>query len=356
MLTAKQRKALNLAPASARAGMRTNFLAQNKNVVNSAQNSKTGQNKTARSARAGKGQGGQKVMFNRMLDAFSPEPRPLALAMGYATALTGRATYTLGIPENEGRVIVFNPAVTTVHPCQTFRFSAAGTYIATSSELLGVGAIYTTPPEEVLISKGSIRYRDVTRALDAGGVTRILKTAQSLSISNPPSQDQVTDLLGLVTQNPRMVSYGTELRGQAHTWHSHMVNVPVASSFQPFNARGISAACGDPTWTTTIVVIEPFSTSRDVVLDVGLGCYTRYDAANVLTHMARPIPNQSLGVEQAIHSAAQAVGSWSEEAFLALGRGASEALTGAGRYFTGRALATGARALADAAPRLALGV
>lgn len=250
-----------------------------------------------------------KVGVENQFNAFaSREPTALAFAVGPTTYLSGLNSVQYDTnPAAAGaytkaRLIAFSIAPN-VNQLQmaTFGGDGAATTGMVGNEH-GVSVFSSDPPSLAIAGRASLRLRNITKQLNAGGVVRILRTS-----SPPATYDQNSELhsaMEYVRQHPKTVSYsGFELL-TTHTWNLAPSNQSKLIDFLDWNKTASPGAGAwynevikDQGMNSLFVLIEP---NTDVNLFEITWCaqyHCRYDSSSqALTNMASPPPTKPLAL------------------------------------------------------------
>lgn len=279
-------------------------------------------------------------------DPFHPNPeRPLALVGGGATCVRGRHTLSWTVGAGQTYVGVFNARGGAY--CLSF-FQ----YLATPSTLNDynlLSQMYTPAPDTALITKGGIQIVDVTKALDRGGVLKVLRTPQSLLIDPGAtiSVAQQDAIVNFVRGSPHTKVHGTDMV-EGKTFLQHIVDGVKYQQFEAFRATTTDMRdhLDDPALSNIILLAEAYSgASRTFEVTIGATAYVRYPAIGVLQSMQKAIPRASQETIMAHNSIMDAVGSAASYVGDAALTGLSDAVRQVSYYGTGRALAGAMRRL-----------
>lgn len=244
-------------------------------------------------------------------NAFGPQtPQALAFSIGPATHLGGLATSSQTTSTTDPKMYVFQPSggydQVAIAESTTggSTFNWIGNIGITST---GIGnSPSSSSPTQVLCSRGSIRIRNTSRAADAGGVVRVLRTGTPVDFGAP----SLGGLYDYVKNNPRTHTYSGSSLTMAHQWDSIPVDQTSYSTFcDPASAYTILNTDRSPAVSSIIIIFESFSTVQDYEFTLAACYYGRYRYAGPLASMAVPPPTVSLGLTNKFRDIAESVGS-----------------------------------------------
>lgn len=226
------------------------------------------------------------------INAFSHRiERPLSLAGGSAVAVRGRTGFTLSPGANNSWLILFQP--------RAFRFplliadiTGAGPY--TWSDYNVTATTFNPTPNEVMVTKGSLRLLDITKQLDLGGQIKVLNMPQPLAASSPLTSGETDDIVDYVRGHPNTKVYSRDLAAEAHQWDSFPTEGVAYQSFSEWSSCDTYTKAlgfvGDPAMSTIAILVEPYAQARDFQVTLGLTAYARYSALGALAVQQKPIP------------------------------------------------------------------
>lgn len=250
------------------------------------------------------------------------EPTALAFAVGPTTYLSGLNSVQYDSePTSAGslplaRLISFSLA-SNVNQMQMATFGGDGSPAASCVAVeTGVSVFASDPPSLAIAGRGSLRLRNITKQLNAGGVVRILRTS-----SPPAGYDQNSELfqaMDYIRQHPKTVSYsGFELL-TTHTWNLAPSNQSKLIDFLPWDTN---AAPGAGAWYESVikdqgmnslfVLIEPNADINLFEFTICAQYHCRYDSSSqALTNMALPPPTKPLALINAERKHEDSKDSW----------------------------------------------
>lgn len=246
-------------------------------------------------------------------NAFGPQkPQALAFSVGPATHIGGLATVSTVLSTTQPTMWIFQPSggYNQLGECVS---SDNGTTFSWSNNNIDSTGIDNTgggpsagSPTQVLCSRGSIRVRNCSRAADAGGVIRILRTGTPLKMDG----SDLGYLYSMVKNHPRTHSYTGSALTKAHQWDCIPVDQTSYAKFiPPTQAYSLLNGGDTPAVSSVIIVFEPFTTSQAFELTMAACYYGRYRFAGPLAGMASLPPTISIGATNILRDAAEAVGS-----------------------------------------------
>lgn len=272
---------------------------------------------------AGRNRTAGKISVENQFNAFAyRDPTALAFAVGPTTYLSGLNSIqydtnpTQAGAAQQARLLAYSLAPN-VNQLQMATFGGDGApatpIVAAES---GVSVFASDPPSLAIAGRGSLRLRNVTKQLNAGGVVRILRT------SSPPSTyDQNNELywaMEYVRQHPKTVTYsGYELL-TTHTWNlapsnqSKLIDfIPWTTTTSPGASDWYNEVIKDQGMNSLFILFEP---NADVNLYEVTWCaqyHCRYDSTSqALTNMALPPPTKPLSVINAERKHEDSKDSW----------------------------------------------
>lgn len=268
--------------------------------------------------------------LNHHFNAFGPQkPQALAFSIGPATHIGGLATSTQTSSTTQPVMFIFQPSggynqlgkCTTADGGVNFAWSNIN-ITSTGIDPTGAGPSAVSP-SQVLCSRGSIRVRNTSRAADAGGVIRVLRTGTPLSTNTA----QLGELYDMVKNHPRTHSYTGSSLTMAHQWDCIPVDqssycrfVVPTGAYQALNA-------GETAVSSIVIVMESFSTLQDYELTMAACYYGRYRYAGPLASMASLPPTVPLARTNMLRDVAEHVGSAGRKVGAAAGNAFTAAAT-----------------------------
>jgi hypothetical protein len=250
------------------------------------------------------------------------EPTALAFAVGPTTYLSGlnsvqydsEPTAAGSLPQ--ARLIAFSLA-SDVNQMQMATFGGNGTPSASCvATETGASVFASDPPSLAIAGRGSLRLRNITKQLNAGGVVRILRTS-----SPPAGYDQNSELfeaMEYIRQHPKTVSYsGFELL-TTHTWNlapsnqSKLIDfIPWETNSSPGAAAWYASVIKDQGMQSLFVLIEPNADVNLFEFTICAQYHCRYDSSSqALTNMALPPPTKPLALINAERKHEDSKDSW----------------------------------------------
>jgi len=254
-------------------------------------------------------------------------PQALSFSIGPATHLTGYRSVLFGSYATNPSMFIFQPGggvdqltrYTTTDGGVTW---AAGSSYNIDSTGIALGGASATVPDQVMCSRGSLRYRNVSRAADAGGVVKVLRLSSGMFNDSTAW----ANLYRLVQSHPRTHGYSGSALTAAHQWDCIPVSQAEYTSFRdPTTGPG---ATGVPPLTSIVIVMEAFSTVQDIEITFAANYYARYRVAGPLASMSRPPPTCSVTQTNLARDAAEAIGSAGRKVGNAILDGVTDMTTG----------------------------
>lgn len=257
-------------------------------------------------------------------DSFSPAPMPLAFSVGRCTRLQGlsRGDFysTATHPDKDYMLAVFNGSP----GAYVGRCYSVSTENATASTVKfwnmtsagfdpHYGAEPSAPsasrPDHAMCAKFSVRIRNISKAIDVGGVVRVLNMSAGTS-GNSAKIPELINLIHYVEAHPRTVTFGASELRSTHQFDTHPVDQNRYHSFQKpsEDILGWDAALENPAMSTIVMVIPVFANNQYEVTANG-HYYARYDVSGPLANMASPPPIADMSALNRARDEAEALGS-----------------------------------------------
>ena len=206
---------------------------------------------------------------NHHFNAFGPQkPQALAFSVGPATHLGGLATVSTVTNASQPTMFIFQPTggYNQLGKCETtnsggsFTFQNFSNISSTGIDETG-GGPSAISPTQILCSRGSIRVRNCSRAADAGGIVRVLRTGTPMSMDD----DELGYLYDMVKNHPRTHSYTGSALSKAHQWDCIPVDQTAYAKFIVPTSIGPLLGGGEtPAVSSIIIVFEAFSTVQNI--------------------------------------------------------------------------------------------
>jgi hypothetical protein len=276
---------------------------------------------------------------NHHFNAFGPQkPQALAFSIGPATHIGGLASSSETTQTGNPIMFVFQPSggyyqlakCTTTDSGVNFTWSNYLNIASTGISTTGVESAVS--PAQVLCSRGSIRVRNTSRAADAGGVVRVLRTGTPISVGST----ELGYLYEMVKNHPHTHTYTGSSLTAAHQWDSIPIDQSSYSKFiEPTSAYGVLSADKNPAVSSVIIVFEAFSTVQNIELTVAACYYGRYRYAGPLASMASLPPTTTLARTNILRDIAESVGSAGRKVADATGNALVARLIGGAEGFVG---------------------
>jgi len=274
---------------------------------------------------------------NHHFNAFGPQkPQALAFSVGPATHLGGLASISDFTSALQPTMWIFQPSggYNQLGKCVTTDSGATFSWGNNNIDSTGIdntgGGPSSGSPTQVLCSRGSIRVRNCSRAADAGGIVRVLRTGTPLSMTG----SELGYLYDMVKNHPRTHTYTGSALTKAHQWDCIPVDQTSYAKFiPPTQAYSLLNGGDTPAVSSIIIIFEAFATVQNIELTMAACYYGRYRFAGPLASMASLPPTISLGITNMIRDAAEALGSAGRVVGNELlGRGAQRAISAGEGY------------------------
>jgi hypothetical protein len=258
-------------------------------------------------------------------DSFNPSIMPLAFSVGRCTRLQGLSrgdfsstesnptnTYKLAIFNGSpghyvGRLISVNTAASppTATTVKLWSMGSAGFDQSTGAFPSATG----TYPDHAMCAKFSVRIRNMAKAVDVGGVVRVLNMSAGAVTSSADVPDLV-NLISYVEGHPRTVTFGAAELRSTQQFDTHPVDQAQYHSFVTPNL-GITqweAALENPAMSTIVMVFPTFPENQYEITANG-HYYARYRVSGPLANMASNPPIAELSALNRARDEAEALGS-----------------------------------------------
>lgn len=276
-----------------------------------------------------------------------PIARPMSVATGKAMELRGGTNFTLTVPANTTRMLLFNPSSGAITGGYVDLATTPGSFSTSVFDL--TTNLYSPLPDTFLPTRGTITILDTTPTLNRGGTARVLQFTQSLLLSNPPTNTGLTLLLQFLRGHPDSKPANFNHK---HEYDLHFVDGIGGQQFRSFvdnvDPTAWTSSLDDPILNTFMTVFEPYTYERTFAITVHVTAYCRYPVLGPLSSNAKPIPHVSHETFHAANRAAAAHNSAPHRIGEAMVSGVAEAAAEAA-YDLGR----GAVRLAGSAARRA---
>jgi hypothetical protein len=257
-------------------------------------------------------------------NSFSPSIMPLAFSVGRCTRLQGLSrgdffsdttsgsTYKLGIWNGVpghyvGRVFNVDTAASpmTASTEKLWSMQSAGFALAQ----VGAGGT-ATAPDHAMCAKFSLRIRNISKAIDVGGVVRVLNMSAGASANFTTDIDELVQLIRYVEAHPRTVTFGASELRSTQQFDTHPVDQSLYHTFRE-PTHGLSEwdeAVTNPAMSTIVMVIPTFANNQYEVTANG-HYYARYSVTGPLANMASNPPTADQSLLNRARDEAEALGS-----------------------------------------------
>jgi len=253
-------------------------------------------------------------------DGFSTMPMPLAFSVGRCTRLQGLARFDFSSLATTGHdyvVGVFNGSpgwvVGTLYSVKTTTNPPLAIDLKhmfmSSAGFDGVTGASSTHPDSAMCSKFSVRLRNTSKAIDVGGVVRVLNMSAGADTDLTDPQNFV-DLIRYVENHASVTTFGGEELRATQQWDTHPVD---QSRYAQFISPGKTQADAvdaikDPAMSTIVMVIPTFPNNTYELTAKG-HYYARYRVTGALANMASHPPVADLTLLNRARDQAESLGS-----------------------------------------------
>lgn len=257
-------------------------------------------------------------------DSFSPAAMPLAFSVGRCTRLQGLSRgdfYSTATDTDQDYMLaIFNGSpggyVGRCYTVSTDKETASTVKFWTMTSAgfdTHIGASPLPPsasrPDHAMCAKFSVRIRNISKAIDVGGVVRVLNMSAGTS-ANSARIDELINLIHYVEAHPRTVTFGAAELRSTQQFDTHPVDQTRYHQFRKptEDILGWDAALGDPAMSTIVMVIPTFANNQYEITANG-HYYARYDVTGPLANMASNPPVAEMSALNRARDEAEALGS-----------------------------------------------
>jgi len=320
-LTQKQRRALKRAPPSARASMAASFARQAGTPPSKPESRKPANKARSRPANV------VKSLFGNHYNAFHISPQPVARAVGHATVVHGhnRAAAPQMSSDATHQMVVFT--MTANRYCAVYgdRWNgsttgewrghpAGGNYF----EVPNTGLATAGGPTTAMFGKFSVRLRNTTRTMDAGGSIYVLSLDSGCDLEDLTATYAVKpgweNLKEYVLGCPRTrVFSGAELL-KTRQWNCHPVDAARALEFHDcsptkHSVNEFRAEQTRPIFSQLVFVFAKAEVPNTFEYSISNQYYCRYEVGQPLANSAKSVPTAPINVIDGARKLMEEIGS-----------------------------------------------
>lgn len=263
--------------------------------------------------------------FGGHYDAFQGTPQPIARAIGHATNVRGfgRRNTPSTPPDAQHSMMVFTVAPSFY--CGTYGFCNDQDEWRVSSsdvntnhfEMPNTGIGSQGGPTQVLTGKMSVRVRNTTKVVDAGGTVYALmfdSGADLETLTNAyASADGWTSLRNFVMGSPRTRTFSAAELLKTRQWNLHPTDATRAIEFHSTQEKGHAAILDDyrkqPVFSQLVLVFSGAHPYNSFEFSFANQIYTRYEIGGPLANAAQPVPTAPVSVIDGARKIMEEVGS-----------------------------------------------
>jgi len=305
-LTNKQKMALSRAKQSARPAMERVFNQQDK---------MSKPKRAPRVARGGPQARASRFSHRSHFNGFgNTVTAPLAFSVGRCLPLQGmaRQAFSTIVTPNHATVLICNMGPgKTVAQLVDLDIATGGVSTIDTPEMLSAGfdsAPSASSPSSAILTRGSVRLRNITKNLDVAGGVTALNLAAGFDISSVGGYKLLYDY---TRSHPKSVTYTGATLQAGLQFNTHPVNQVKASDFLAPNTDLVSwkLQVNDPAFSTLVYIFWPGTDAQDYEVTFGATYQARYSLTGPLANAAVHPPTIPVNVLNSLRDGAEAAGS-----------------------------------------------